>query len=167
MNTDSPSYALLLEDVHGYEEHISGTEDAPSFKQIEVPKGSLVQSLIASDISAIKQGYKLQASHTVYSSSAQVQSGVLLFASPEQLYKLTVKQRDLLLAIDSCLDRIEVLKKLFWIESLVEGSLVYVTLSIIPVPVNGVVRYVGELPGLDGTRFGVELMVWISNEYKL
>jgi len=162
MNIDTPSHALLLEDIHGYEENISDTQGPPSFKQVEVPKGSLVQSLIISDVSAIKQVYKLKANHTVYSSSTEMQSGVLLFASPKQLHQLTVKQRDFLLAVDSCLDRIEVLKKLRWLESLTEGSLVYVTLSTIPVPVNGIIRYIGELSGLDGTRFGVEMMVWIT-----
>ena len=70
-----------------------------------------------------------------------------------------MKQRDLLLAVDSCLDRIEVLNKLRWIGSLAIGSKVYVTLATIPVPVNGIIRYVGSLSGLDGARFGVELMV--------
>ena len=159
MDKESPSYAVLLENVQGHKEHILDTQHAPSFGQVEIPKGSLIESLIPSDVSAIKQVYKLQASHTVYSSCPQVQSGVLLFASPEQLYKLTVKQRDLLLAVDSCLDRIEVLNKLCWIELLAQGSKVYVTLATIPVPVNGIIRYVGNLSGLDGTRFGVELMV--------
>ena len=61
---------------------------------------------------------------------------------------LTVKQRDLLLAVDSCLDQIELVKKLHWVESLAKDSEVYVTLASIPVPVIGVIRYVGELPGL-------------------
>ena len=159
MNKGNSSYALLLEDIQGHEQHILDTQYAPSFKQVKIPKGSLVENLISSDISAIKQVYKLQASHTVYSSCSQVQSGVLLFASPKQLYQLTVKQRDLLLAVDSCLDRIEVLNKLCWIELLAQESKVYVTLATIPVPVSGIIRYVGDLSGLDGTRFGVELMV--------
>ena len=162
MEKDSLSNALLLDDVQGHREQILTSEGAPSFELVNILKGSLVERLISSDVSAIKQMYKLQASHAVYSSSSQAQSGVFLFASPKQLYKLTVKQRDLLLAVDNCHDRIEVLNKLRWIESLTEGSKVYVTLATIPVPVNGIIRYAGGLAGLDGTRFGVELMVQIS-----
>ena len=159
MNKDFPTYAVLLENVQGHKEHTLETECTPSFEQLNIPRGSLVESLIPSDISAVKQVYKVQASHAVYSSDSQVQSDVLLFASPKQLFKLTTKQKELLLAVNSCLDRIEVVKKLHWVESLAKGSEVYVTLASIPVPVIGVIRYVGELSGLDGTRFGVELKV--------
>ena len=159
MNKDFPTYAVLLENVQGHKHRTLETECTPSFEQLNIPRGSLVESLIPSDISAVKQVYKVQASHAVYSSDSQVQSDVLLFASPKQLFKLTTKQKELLLAVDSCLDRIEVLKKLHWVESLAKGSEVYVTLASIPVPVIGVIRYVGELSGLDGTRFGVELKV--------
>ena len=157
---DTPSYALLLEDVQGHKEHFSDTACVPSFEQVEIPKGSLIESLAASDATAIKEVHKFQVNYIVYSSSIHGQSGIFLFASLEQLYKLTMKQRDLLLAVDALADRVKVFSTLRWIESLGKDSEVATTVDSIPVPIKGVIRYIGELPGLDGTRFGVELMVW-------
>ena len=51
---NSPSYGLLLEDVQGHEQHHADTQNAPSFKKVKVLKGSLVESLIPSDIPLIK-----------------------------------------------------------------------------------------------------------------
>ena len=42
---------------------------------------------------------------------------------------------------------------------LMKGSYVYVAIARVPNTVKGVVRYIGELSGEKGTRFGIELMV--------
>jgi len=164
MNNGTMSYALLLEDVKGHKEHFSYTACVPSFEQVEIPKGSVIESLEVSDAKAINEVHKLQVNYSVYSSSTQAQSDVLLFASPDQSYKLTVKQKDLLLGVSALADRLKVICKLSWIESLGKGSEVYMTIDTIPDLIKGVIRYIGELPGLDGTRFGIELMVWVIKQ---
>jgi len=161
MNNTTLSYALLLEDVKGHMEHFSDTACVPSFEQVDIPKGSLIESLPVSEVTAIKEVHKFQVNYLVYYSSTQVQSSLLLFAPPEQVHKLTMEQRDLLLGVGAPTDRIKVVCKLSWIESLGKGSEVYTTIDTVPDLMKGVIRYIGELPGLDGTRFGIELMVWI------
>ena len=159
MNNTTLSCALLLEDVKGYMECFSDAACVPSFEQVDIPKGSLIERLPVSEVTAIKEVHKFQLNYLVYSSSTQVQSSLLLFAPPEQVYKLTMEQRDLLLGVGAPADRTKVVCKLSWIESLGKGSEVYITIDTTPDLMKGVIRYIGELPGLDGTRFGIELTV--------
>jgi len=155
---DSSSCALLLKNVKGHSEQYTDT-GSPLIKPIEIPKGSLVESLIPSDVTSIQEVYKVQANYSVFSSNPLVRSGAFLFASAKQLYKLSVKQRDLLLAVEGVTERTEVLNKLQWVELLTKGSKVFVTIDSKPVPVEGVVRHVGEKSGVEGTRFEIEILV--------
>ena len=155
--SESSSYGLLLEDVEGHKEQLSDTSCVQSFETVTIPKGSLLETLAPSDVIGFKEIYKFLANYSVCSFSTPL---VVLYASSEQVVKLTVKQRDMFLAVDVLTDRLEVLDKLSWMESLEEGSEVNTSIDTNPVPIKGVIRYIGELSGLNGKRFGVELMVW-------
>jgi len=157
----SKNYAILVKDVQGLKEvGVLTVIDYPLvYENVIIPAGALLECLSSADVSAIKTTYKFEANYTVYSSDELDQSGVLLFASPDKILKLTTKQRDLLLGVHHLPDRVEVLKKLEWVEFLMEGSAVYTTIATIPIPVKGVIKYIGELSGTEGTKFGIELMV--------
>jgi len=156
----SKQYALLLKDVQGHRELEGSDYLSPlTYESIDVPAGSLVEQLSSANVSATRTAYKFEVNYSVYSSSSHLQSSVLLFALPDQLHKLTTNQKDLLLAIEILTDRVEVLGKLRWVECLVVGSEVYTTIGTIPVPVKGVIRYIGELCGVEGRKFGIELIV--------
>ena len=157
----SKQYAVLVKEVQGHKElEVSSDTDYPlSYENIDISAGSLVKRLSPADVLAIRTAYKFKVNYSVYSSSSHDQSGVLLFASSDQLYELTKKQKDLLLAVDLVIDRVEVLKKFPWVESLEIGSKVYTTIDTIPVPVKGEIKYIGLLSSVEGIRFGIELIV--------
>ena len=153
-------YALLIKEVQGYKESEGSDYLTPlSYENINVPAGSLVEYLSSAEVSTIKTVYEFEVNYLVYSSGSHVQSGVILLASPDQLYKLTPKQKDFLLAVNYLTDRVEMLRKLQWVENLEIGSEVYTTIDTIPIPVKGVIRYIGELSGVEGIQFGIELIV--------
>ena len=150
-------YALLLKNVKGHKE-LDCSSHPKSYETIDIAAGSLMEYISSADVLSLRMTFKVN--YSVYSSSQpHNQSGILLFASSDQLYKLTPKQKDLLLAVDLVTDRVEVLEKLHWVEFLAIGSEVYTSVDTVPIPVKGVIRYIGELAGAEGTRFGIELMV--------
>ena len=162
----SEQYALLTAKVQGHKECSSDIDYPLSYENIMIPAGSLVEHLSPEDILAIRTAYKLYVNYSVYCSCSEDKSGVLLFASSDQLYQLKIKQKDLLLAV-GLMDRMDVLQKLCWVENLVVGSEVFATIDTIPIPVKGVVKYIGELSGVGGRRFGIELMVQVYVIYVL
>ena len=89
------------------------------------------------------------------------QSEVFLFVTGSSVLHITSSQRDYLLGVKQTHYRMEVLERLRWTESLTVGSEVYVTITTIPAPVKGIIRYIGELPGEEGRKFGIEIMVCI------
>jgi len=154
----SEQYALLVEKVEGYKKCLSDNDYPLSYENITIPVGSFVKHLLPKDIAAIRAAYKLKVNYSVNSSCSKDKCGALLYASSDQLYQLKIKHKDLLLAVDLT-DRIDMLQKLCWVEYLVVGSEVYTTIDTIPIPVKGVVRFIGELSGVEGIRFGIELLV--------
>ena len=84
---------------------------------------------------------------------------VKLYCRPEQVLQLSDEQFSLLLGVKSPYDRYKVLNILHWVEKLKVGFGVNVIIPTIPYPVRGIVRYIGLLPGEEGTKFGIELLV--------
>ena len=84
---------------------------------------------------------------------------VKLYCRPEQVLQLSDKHFSLLLGVKLPFDRYKVLNILHWVEKLKAGFGVNVTIPTIPYPVRGIVRYIGSLPGEEGTKFGIELLV--------
>ena len=156
MSTALPLYGLLVQDVQGFKEDTSFIGDGQQFISTEILKGSLISRLKMSDITVIKEVYDCFVNYEV---DTEPRSNMYLFAGPQYVFGLSGIQRDFMLGVKKHSDRLEMLAKLEWIESLKKGSEVYVTIATIPVPVRGVVRYIGPLPSEAGRKFGIELLV--------
>ena len=80
----------------------------------------------------------------------------------EDITRLTVEDSNLLLAISSAGLRYWTFtnrKRLDFGRQIVPGKNVFVEVKGVSKKLHGVVRYIGELPPLQGTMFGVELIV--------
>ena len=151
--THSMLHGMLLEDVTEYKKGDTKQDKYTFFssrsknvvhKQLAY-KGSLVVAVSSRDSPV---NYKTISGFSIN-----------LNCKSSQVYKLNVLQKDLLEGVKHLHDRTEVLHKLEWVQELKIGSLVFVIVPTIPLPVQGVIRFIGELPGQSGTKFGVELMV--------
>ncbi|XP_065915083.1 uncharacterized protein [Dysidea avara] len=150
--THSMLHGMLLEDVTEYKKGDTKQDKYTFFssrsknvvhKQLAY-KGSLVVAVSSRDSPV---NYKTISGFSIN-----------LNCKSSQVYKLNVLQKDLLEGVKHLHDRTEVLHKLEWVQELKIGSLVFVIVPTIPLPVQGVIRFIGELPGQSGTKFGVELM---------
>ena len=154
MNQDE-IYALLLQDVEGYKEEIHRYRK--HLITVTVMKGSLLIHLNPLIINAIKKSHKCLVNYQVDNSGKNKE---LVLATSDVLFYLSKQQRDLLLGVTNPFNRLEVLGQLELVESLRKESEVYVTIAAITAsPVRGIVRYIGGLPGEEGKKFGIELMV--------
>ena len=122
-----------------------------------VPKGTLLtvmshgETRITADEFDPPHNYKCVMDHET----------VTLYCKPTEVHQLTKSERNLLNGVPMTNERIEVLHNLDWVGKLHFGSIVYVTIPTIPVPVRGVVCYIGQLEGEVGTKFGIELLVCV------
>ena len=151
-------FGVLLKSAHGYKKEI---KDGDHMKPVPVHKGSLLvylDSVIANEIQKKHDrlvNYKLADRHDIQ------RFEVFLFDSGSSILHVNPLQREFLLGVRQTHYRMEILDKLQWVESLTVGSEVYVTIATIPTPVKGIIRYIGGLPGEEGRKFGIELMVCI------
>ena len=149
-------YAVLLKFACGYkQEIIDGTDQ---LKPVAVHKGSLLVYLDSLTINRIQEKHDRLVNYKLADRCDIQQSEVVLFVAGSILH-INALQRDYLLGIKQTYYRMEVLERLQWVQSLVVGSDVYVTIATIPTPVRGTIQYIGELPGEEGRKFGIELVV--------
>jgi len=154
-NMEDLQYGVLLEDVVEYKCDVQqqrttlfpGRPKRPLTNKQLAPKGTLVKSVSSRETEG---NYK-----TILGSS------FYLSCKPRQVRKLTVQQKNLLEGVKDLHVRTEVLHKLNAVQKLQVGSLVFVLVPAIPLPVQGVIRFIGELPGETGTKFGVEFLVFL------
>ena len=163
------TYALLLQDVKGFKEETYFFGYRKRLKPVTVEKGSLLIRLNLSVVNAMKKNYDCLVNYGVYPSiknlqgkSLVVKISELVYVEADVLLYLSKYRKDLLLGITNPYNRLEVVGRLEWVESLKKESEIYVTIATIPTPVRGIIRYIGELPGEEGTKFGVELLVYIK-----
>ena len=164
MNQD---FALLLQNVEGFKEEKLFGIYKRRLKPVAVKKGSLLILLNPSVVNTMKKSYgcnvNYRVEHVVRSMHAfggnSMIGGEHVFVDSSLLYYLSKHQRNLFLGVINPFDRLELLGQLEWVESLREGSEVYVTIPTVTAPVKGIVRYIGSLPGEEAIKFGVELMV--------
>ena len=159
-------YAVLLQDVDGFNEEVSFGGYGKQLKPVIIIKGSLLVRLNPSVVNSVRRQYDCSFNFRVDSSTKNLQDGSqsntdILSVDSDVLYFLSKAQRDLLLGIKNPRNRLEVLGQLEWTESLRRGDEVHVTIATIPTPVRGIIRYIGGLPHEDGRKFGIELMVRI------
>ena len=156
--------ALLLQGVEGFKE-ASLLGCGKEWKSIKIKKGSLLTRLNPSVVNRIKKDYKCLVNYRVDDTVKKLRGDSLvkdvefLYVDCDVLFYVSRLQRDLMLGVNNLSSRLEVLGRLEWVESLVKGSDVYVTIPTITSPVRGVIRYIGGLSGEEGRKFGVELMV--------
>lgn len=145
-------YAVLLKDVYGHKK----SEITAGFTEKRINKGELLIALSHSEVEELKHqvptgpqlNFKCHEDETI-----------AVYCDGDTVRLLTYQQKELLLAIDSLIDRYNVKSKLEWAMKLMKGSDVYVAIAGVRNTVKGIVRYIGELSGEKGTRFGIELMV--------
>lgn len=160
MSRVEQSYAVLLKSSRGYKEEIKG--GSQSVKLVAIHKGSLLVYLDSLTVNQIKEKYDRLVNYKVVDRCDNVQTEAFLFVtvSESTILHITASQREFLVGVKQTHYRMEVLGRLKWTESLTSGSEVYVTITTIPAPVKGIIRYIGKLPGEEGRKFGIELMVY-------
>ena len=159
-------YALLLENVEGFKEEAHFVGYGKQLKSVTVKKGSLLVRLNPSVVNSIKKNHDCPVNFRVDGPGKHLRefsskNTELVSVNADVLFYLSRHQRDLLLGVKNPSNRIEVLGRLEWVESLRKDSEVHVTIATITAPVRGVIRYIGSLPGEEGRKFGIELMVCI------
>ena len=155
------SYGLLLDDTKGYRRlsaFVNKDQLEGEVTHKLVSKGSLLVQLNKTAIKAFKETFNCNINYTVYSVPS---TETYLFVGNHKVLAITNEQRDFLYGIEGLTERLEVYKRLGWIEKLTEGSEVYVTIPTTPYPVKGVVRWIGKLTGEYGKKFGIELLVCV------
>ena len=157
MSKAESTHAVLLQSTNGYKE----TKDGSKLQPVEVREGSLLVYLDFLTAKRIQEKYEQLMNYKVVDRCDNHQSEAFLFSTGSSILRITKVQQDFLLGIRQTNCRVEVLKRLEWTESLALGSEVYVTIATIPAPVKGIVRYIGKLPGEEGRKFGIEMMVCI------
>lgn len=151
-------YAVLLQDTNGYKESKSMFTYGSSFSCKNVLKGTILLRLSQEEVRELR--HQQTCSGPPFNFKVHGDSGVKLFCRTNDVHLLNYKQKEILLALSTALDRFEAVHKLEWAEKLTEGSNVYVVnMPTFPAAVKGIVRYIGKLPGESGTKFGVELLV--------
>ena len=153
------SYALLLEDVKGYKKYsafVKGDKPEGELTHKVISKGSLLVQLSKNDVSKIQDTYKYLVNYMEY---AIPSTECYLLVGDHEICSVSNQQRDLLYGIEGLTERLEVYKRLGWIEKLTEGSEVYVTIATVPYPIRGIIRWIGKLTGELGKKFGIELVV--------
>ena len=135
---------VLLEDKSAYKYTTKWSQDI-------VLKGSLLVELTYGEV---RETWSRPLNYKKYSDNS-----VELYCKPEDVRQLNDEQFNLLLGVKHPVDCYKALDILDWVETLRVGSGVNVTIPTIPNAVKGIIRYIGPLPGEEGTKFGIELLV--------
>ena len=127
---------------------------AKSFVGEHLLKGSLLVELTDTEARETQQYFTPALNYKKYSDDS-----VKLYCRPEQVLQLNECQFKFLSGVKLSYDRYKALNILHWVEKLKAGYGVDVTIPTIPYAVRGVIRYIGPLPGEEGYKFGIELLV--------
>ena len=151
-------YAILLEDRYGYKEtgllkDFKNWAAGKSYTDKMVLAGSLLQILADDEVASLAQHFQSPPNYKVLG-----ESGVRLHCDEAWIHPLSTRQKDLLFAVKSVHDRVEVYQNLEWVEQLQQGSRVFVKVHNVCEPVRGTVHFIGKLQGENGIQFGVELL---------
>ena len=152
-----PEKCILLEDAVAQKQTTnkwSPLATKSSFFGDRLLRGSLLVELTDTEARETQQYFIPPLNYKKYSDDS-----VKLYCKPEQVLQLSDEQFNLLLGVKYPFDRYKALNILHWVEKLKSGYGVNVTISTIPHPVRGVIRYIGLLPSEEGTKFGIELLV--------
>ena len=149
-----PEKYILLEDAVAQKLTKWNLLVSKSFVGERLIRGSLLVELTDGEARETQQYFTPPLNYKKYSDDS-----VKLYCKPEQVFQLNDEQFSLLSGVKLPFDRCKVLNILHWVKKLKVGYGVNVTISTIPYPVRGIIRYIGSLPGEEGTKFGIELLV--------
>ena len=149
-----PEKYILLEDAVAHKLTKWNLLVSKSFVGERLTRGSLLVELTDGEARETQQYFTPPLNYKKYSDDS-----VKLYCKPEQVFQLSDEQFSLLSGVKLPFDRCKVLNILHWVEKLKVGYGVNVTIPTIPYPVRGIIRYIGSLPGEEGTKFGIELLV--------
>ena len=156
-----PEKCILLKDTTAYKQTNKwGILSAKSFTEEHILRGSLLVELTDVEARETSQYFTPFLNYKKYSDDT-----VKLYCEPKVVHQLNDQQFDLLLGVKYPFDRYKALNILNWVEKLKVGFGINVAIPTIPDPARGVIRYTGTLPGEEGTKFGIELLVseWYHN----
>ena len=153
-HVEMTDYYILLEDKDAYKQKKGWNPLAPAYSDDHILKGSLLMALSDSEARDTVQYFNFPLNYKKCTDPT-----LKLYCDPEDVRQLTEKQFKLLLGVKYATDRYHLLRTLQWAESLDKGDPVAVTIPTISAPIKGVIQYIGPLPGEEGTKFGVELLV--------
>ena len=146
---------ILLEDTIAYKQTSTwGILTTKAFTEEHVVRGSLLVTLTDSEVEETSSYFTPPLNYKKYSDDS-----IKLCCEPEQVLQLNDQQFDLLLGVKLPFDRYKALKIRNWAEKLRVGLGLNVSIPTFPHPVRGVIQYIGTLPGEEGTKFGIELLV--------
>ena len=149
-----PEKCILLEDVFGHKQRWSPWPLATRYIDEHIHRGSLLVQLTYAESNENESYFVVPLNYKIYGDDS-----IKLYCKPERVLQLNDEQFSLLLAVKQPLDRHKALDILHWVEKLQVGNSVNVTIPAIHYPVRGIIRYIGPLPGEEGTKFGMELLV--------
>ena len=144
---------MLLVDRIGYKSSKSWYSRGSSEEHVH--RGTLLVGLIEAEAKETKKYYSPTLNYKTLSSENVVQ----LYCKPEDVYPLTLQHKGFLMGIKSAFDQYRMSKCLQLAGNLAVGDGIHVNIKSIPSLVKGIIRYIGNLPGEDGTKFGVEMLV--------
>jgi len=151
-----PEKCILLEDVVAHKQ--TGSKWKPLaprlYIEVRILRGTLLVELTKAEARETHQYFPNPLNYKKYSDDS-----VKLYCKSEHVRQLNDKQFNLLLGVKTPFDRYKALNILNWVETLKTKDIVNVTIPTIPHPVKGIVQYIGSLPGEEGTKFGIELLV--------
>ena len=151
-----PEKCILLEDAVAQKQTSNKWNPlaTKSFFGEWLPRGYLLVELTDVEARKTQQHFTPPLNYKKFSDDS-----VKLYCKPEQVLQLSDEQFSLLLGVKLPFNRYEVLNILPWVEKLKVGFGVDVTIPTNPYPVRGIIRYIGSLPGEEGAKFGIELLV--------
>ena len=150
-----PEKCVLLEDTVGHTLTSKWNPlAAKSYIEEHLLRGSLIVELTDCEAREARQWINSPVNYKKYSDDS-----VKLYCGPEHVRQLNDTQFNLLLGVKVPFDCYKSLNILPWVETLQVGYGVNVTVPHIAHPLRGVIQYIGPLPGEEGTKFGIELLV--------
>ena len=150
-----PEKCILLEDINAFKQTNKwGILSAKSFTEDRILRGSLLVELTDAESRETNLYFSPPLNYKRYSDES-----VMLYCTPSQVLQLNDQQFNLLLGVKHPFDRFRALNILHWVEKLRVGVGVKVAICGIHNPAIGVIRYLGQLPGEEGIKFGIELLV--------
>ena len=157
MSKPQSPYAVLLKSGRGYKEEI--TNNGSQLRTVAAHKGTLLICLNSEMTTRLQRKFGCHVNYKFADRCDIHQTDVFLFDNGSNVLCIATLQRDFLLGVKQAHCRMELLKRLEWVESLEVGSEVYVTIATIPAPVRGIIQYIGGLTGEEGRKFGIEILV--------